>query len=89
MTDNYKEHKFHYAYDEKCSECYKNVKEFDSGYKKCTKCPRRLFLSESKKLGLCKSCRGIKFFGGRTNNKSEFSDFNNTLRDVLPSSYFN
>lgn len=30
VIDNAWEHSKHYGYDEKCSECYKNVKEFDT-----------------------------------------------------------
>lgn len=29
VVDNYKEHSQHFNYDENCSECFKNVKEFD------------------------------------------------------------
>lgn len=29
VVDNYKEHSQHRNYDENCSECFKNVKEFD------------------------------------------------------------
>lgn len=29
VEDNYQDHSQHNNYDEKCSECYKNVREFD------------------------------------------------------------
>lgn len=30
IEDHYQDHKQHFTYDEKCSTCYSNVKEFDS-----------------------------------------------------------
>lgn len=29
VEDHYEEHSQHFTYDENCSECFKNVKEFD------------------------------------------------------------
>ncbi len=29
IVDNYKEHKFHNGYDEHCSTCFKNIREFN------------------------------------------------------------
>ena len=32
IVDNYLEHKHHILYDEHCSTCFSNVKEFDEPY---------------------------------------------------------